>query len=131
MNQKLFDRSFWTQLMKYGVVGVLNTVITAAVIYVCLQLLHWDPIVSNAIGYAAGLLNSFLLNSRWTFQAHFSWGHLGGFVLTFGVCYAIQLGMLLLMQRYSSIPPYPQQLLAMGVYTVANFLMNKYLVFKK
>lgn len=131
MDCKVFGSSFWAQLLKYGVVGVVNTLITAVVIYLCQELLGWAPVLSNALGYAAGLLNSFLLNTRWTFRSSFSWGRLGGFALTFGVCYLIQLGVLLLLQRYSTIPPYPQQLVAMVVYTGANFLMNKFLVYRK
>ncbi len=120
-----------TQLIKYGAVGVLNTLLTAVTIYICQQLLRMDPILSNIIGYAVGLLNSFALNSRWTFRTTIGWRRLPGFLLTFGVCYALQLVALLIMRRHSTIPPYPQQLVAMALYTGLNFLMNKYLVFRK
>ena len=117
--------------MKYGAVGVINTLITAVVIYIVQELLGRDPVPSNVLGYAAGLLNSFLLNSRWTFKSAFSWRSFIGFMLAFGVCYLLQLLVLLWLGEETEIPPYPQQLIAMVVYTGANFLLNKFVVFKK
>lgn len=119
------------QLIKYGAVGVLNTLITALVIYVCQEQWGMSPVASNAIGYAAGLVNSFVFNSRWTFKSAFSWRNFIGFMLAFGICYVIQLLVLLGLKEVDAIPPYPRQLIAMVVYTGANFLLNKFVVFHK
>ena len=48
------------QLIKYAIVGVMNTLITLGVIFVCKSILGVNPYVSNALGYVAGLLNSFI-----------------------------------------------------------------------
>ena len=119
------------QMVKYGAVGVLNTLLTALVIYVCQELLGWSPVLSNVLGYAAGLLNSFLFNSRWTFGSRPSWRNFAAFVVAFGVCYLLQLAVLLWLGRTETFTPYLRQLVAMAVYTGANFLLNKFLVFKK
>ena len=42
------------QAIKYGIVGVGNTVITAVVIWIMMKLLGCSDIVSNIVGYAAG-----------------------------------------------------------------------------
>ena len=118
-------------MIRYGAVGVLNTLITAVVIYIVQELMGWRPVPSNVLGYAAGLLNSFILNSRWTFKSAYSWRKLVGFALAFGVCYLLQLLVLLWLGEATGIPAYPRQLIAMVVYTGANFLLNKFLVFKK
>lgn len=59
------------QLVKYGIVGATNTILTF-VIYSAGVLLHVDYLVALLIGYLVGSLNSYLLNRRWTFRA----GHL-------------------------------------------------------
>ena len=127
----LVSRRTLGQFLKYGAVGVLNTLLTALIIYLCQEVWGLSPVASNVIGYAAGLINSFAFNSRWTFQSNFSWRKLGGFLTAFGICYLIQLGVLLLLDRYTEIAAYPVQLMAMAVYTVVNFLLNKLVVFKK
>ncbi|MGL4491886.1 MAG: GtrA family protein, partial [Tannerellaceae bacterium] len=58
------------QVVKYGVVGLANTLFTALVIWVCMELFLWDPVVSNVVGYAIGLINSFVWNRRWTFRSN-------------------------------------------------------------
>lgn len=50
------------QLVKYGVVGCLNTALTLGIIFVCKSFLGVDEYLSNALGYVAGFVNSFLWN---------------------------------------------------------------------
>ena len=46
------------QAIKYGIVGVSNTVITAVVIWIMMKLFGCSDVVSNMVGYVAGVLNS-------------------------------------------------------------------------
>ncbi len=48
------------QFLKYAIVGVMNTIITLGVIFVCKSLLGVNDYVSTALGYVAGVLNSFI-----------------------------------------------------------------------
>ena len=52
------------QAVKYGVVGAGNTVITAIVIWVFMKLFGCSDVTSNVVGYAAGVLNSFVWNKK-------------------------------------------------------------------
>ena len=45
------------QAIKYGIVGVSNTVITAVVIWIMMKLFGCSDVVSNMVGYVAGVLN--------------------------------------------------------------------------
>lgn len=120
------------QLLRYGAVGIANTLITAAVIYVCLRVVGCSWLTANIVGYAAGVLNSFLLNSRWTFaQKSFSWRKLCLFIAMFAICYFAQLWVLWGLTQYSTIDAFVQQLIAMVVYNIANFLLNKFVTFRK
>jgi putative flippase GtrA len=120
------------QAIKYGIVGIGNTLVTAAVIWVMMKLLGCPDVLSNITGYVAGLLNSFILNKQWTFKSSDSWtGSAIRFGMVFGVCYLLQLGLLLYLNRRLSIDPYYNQLIAMVFYTAINFLMNKFYTFKE
>ena len=43
------------QALKFGLVGVANTVLGLAVILAAMSLLGLSPLLSNVVGYAAGL----------------------------------------------------------------------------
>ncbi len=85
--------SDFSQIMRFGAVGLLNTALTYMVIVAGLKLGLGD-IASNAAGYAAGLTFGFVLNRQWTF------GRTGGFrrgtamryAITFIVAYGANLG---------------------------------------
>lgn len=119
------------QLVSYGIVGASNTLITAVVIWVCLKMVGMSPEVSNILGYAAGVLNSFVWNSKYTFKSTYNWRKFVTFVAVFLVCYAIQFGFLLWLKENSDIDSYIQQLIAMLIFNVANFVLNKFVTFKR
>lgn len=120
------------QLIKYGLVGISNTLITAAVIWLMMKIAGCSDVLSNITGYAAGVLNSFVLNKQWTFKSAAGWaGSAIRFGLVFGICYLLQLGLLLYLNKTLTIDPYYNQLIAMVFYTLINFLMNKYYTFKE
>ena len=50
------------QLLKYGVIGASNTIITAVAFYVLNTLLSVAYVPANAVGYVLGVLNSFVWN---------------------------------------------------------------------
>jgi putative flippase GtrA len=121
------------QAVKYGIVGVVNTLLSLLVIWVMMKV-GYSAVVSNATGYAAGVLNSFFWNRQWTFRSSDAWlGSAVRFALVFGVCYLLQLGLLLYLDAHLSIDnnKYYNQVIAMVFYTVINFLMNKYFTFKE
>lgn len=131
------------QLLKYGVVGVMNTLITLGVIFVCKSLLGVNPYVSNALGYVAGLVNSFLWNRTWVFRSH---GRISRqaihFFVGFCVCYALQFLVVWLLNQSSFgdlefdiigfvISGYGiATLIGNVVYTLCNFVYNRIVTFK-
>ena len=120
------------QAIKYGVVGVINTLITAVVIWIMMKLLGCSDVVSNVVGYIAGVLNSFIWNKKWTFKSTEKWiGSAIRFGVVFGICYLLQLGLFVfVLNPYLAIDPYYNQLIAMAFYTAINFVMNKFYTFK-
>jgi putative flippase GtrA len=56
------------QLLKYGVIGISNTVITLAVFYVMNTIMGIPYGPSNVVGYILGVINSFIWNRNWVFK---------------------------------------------------------------
>lgn len=132
------------QLLKYAIVGCMNTLLTLCVIFLCKSVLGVNVYVSNALGYIAGLINSFLWNRRWVFHSsgrvrreamHFLTGFL--------VCYAIQfLVVWLINQSWFGKTEYEilagfvvsgygiATLVGNVAYTLSNFVYNKLVTFK-
>lgn len=91
-----------------------------------------SDIASNVTGYAAGVLNSFIWNRKWTFGSSDAWLWSAiRFGFSFGICYLLQLSLLIYLNNNLSIDHYYNQVIAMVFYTSINFLMNKYFTFKK
>lgn len=59
-------KTFW-QLVKFAIVGVLNTLVDFAVFQTLNLLLGW-VYVAQIFGYTCGIVNSYLWNSNWTFR---------------------------------------------------------------
>jgi putative flippase GtrA len=78
---------------RFVVVGCANFVVSFAAFYTSYHYLPLGGVggrgaAANVLAYAAGLLNSFVLNRLWTFRAR---GHLGGHALKFGLLNAATL----------------------------------------
>jgi putative flippase GtrA len=58
------------QFVKFGIVGVSNTLITFAVYTLLLKVFSVWYLAASAVGFIAGATNGFLLNRRWTFREH-------------------------------------------------------------
>ena len=60
------QKTFW-QFIKFAIVGVLNTLVDFAVFQAFNLLLGW-VYAAQVLGYTAGMINSYVWNSGWTFR---------------------------------------------------------------
>ncbi|WP_396999088.1 GtrA family protein [Ochrobactrum sp. S1502_03] len=120
-----------SQLTKYGLVGIVNTTITFVVVAI-LSGVSFDPYMSNAIGFAAGLLNSYFMNKAFTFNGtpHIS-GDAIRFMFAFIIAYMINIGVLHFLLSLSSETVVLYQLIAMFTYNIAFFILMKTWVFAR
>ena len=58
------------QFVKFGIVGVSNTLLTFVVYTILLKGFDVWYLAASAAGFAVGATNGFLLNRRWTFREH-------------------------------------------------------------
>lgn len=78
--------------IKYNLIGVLNTLITLATVWVLHQWLDWNLELSNLLGFVAGGCNSYLCNRIWNFKSrNQKRTEVVRFVLVFLLSYAVNL----------------------------------------
>ena len=58
------------QFVKFGIVGVSNTLIAFAVYTLLLKVFGVWYVAASGIGFALGAVNGFLWNRAWTFKGH-------------------------------------------------------------
>ncbi len=139
------NRKQQLEFAKYLIVGGMNTAVTLFVIFVCKSVLGLNPYLSNAMGYVAGVTNSFLWNRSWVFHSN---GKMGTeaikFLVGFGICYLLQLAFVWGSTTFS---PLGEMLWEIGgftlsgygvatiggmcVYTICNFIYNRHVAFKR
>ena len=119
------------QFVKFGIVGISNTLITFAVYTLLLKVFGVWYIAASAIGFVVGAINGFLLNRRWTFA-----GHVGdaftpvrwAVVQTAGL--GLNLGLLYLLVHDAGVDELIAQALATVVVTISTFLVNRAWTFR-
>jgi len=120
-----------TQAIKYGLVGISNTLLTWVVIWLLNDILGYPYATANVIGYVAGLANSFIWNKKWTFKSHRG---LSSSLIRFGLawlfCYVLQLGLVLYLREIISWEDKYITIIGMVFFTIINFLLNKFYAFK-
>ena len=136
------------QLMQYGVIGMMNTIITMVAFYL---LNTWAGVpygAANIIGYVLGVINSFIWNRQWVFKAK---SDIKRQALLFGcgfiICWLLQGGVSLLLLEglgwknlpVNVIPFLPMEnagqnivmVISMAVYNIANHIYNRTVTFKQ
>ncbi|MCR4941686.1 MAG: GtrA family protein [Campylobacter sp.] len=118
------------QLFSYLGVGVLNTIVGFGVIFT-FMFFGFSPELSNLIGYAVGIVFSYVMNKIFTFKtAQKSMKEFIKFVLSMGVAYALNFITLKLMLSIG-LNAYLCQIIAGGVYTITGYLLSKFWAFAK
>jgi putative flippase GtrA len=119
------------QFVKFGVVGVSNTLLAFTIYTVLLKGFGVWYLAASAIGFVVGAVNGFLLNRRWTFAGHVGdaltpvrWGIVQGCGL------ALNEGLLYLFVDDAGIEKLLSQAFATGIVTVITFLVNRAWTFR-
>jgi len=119
------------QFVKFGIVGVSNTLLTLFVYTLLLKVFGVWYLAASAIGFAVGAVNGFLLNRRWTFREHVGdaftpvrWG----IVQTCGL--GLNEGLLFLLVHDAGMDKLIAQVCATAVVTVTTFIANRAWTFR-
>jgi len=119
------------QFIKFGVIGILNTIIQYIVFYFFYSIFGLYYIFSSAFGYFCGVLNSYLLNRSWTFKSKYcnKRKEFAKFTIVNIFSLGINLIVLELLVSYSVFRPEIAQVFAIMFSMVANFVGNKFWTF--
>jgi len=119
------------QFVKFGIVGVSNTLLSFAVYTLLLKAFGVWYVAASGIGFTVGAVNGFLLNRRWTFR-----GHVGDaltpvrwFVVQ-GCGLGLNLSLVYLFVDGFGMDKLIGQVPATAIVTVVTFLVNRAWTFK-
>jgi putative flippase GtrA len=119
------------QFVKFGIVGVSNTLLTFIVYTVLLKGFGVWYLAASAAGFVVGATNGFLLNRRWTFRDHVGdpltpvrWAIVQGCGL------GINEGLLYLFVHDASLDKLLAQACATVVVTMTTFFANRAWTFR-
>ncbi|WP_404651852.1 GtrA family protein [Raoultella terrigena] len=115
--------------LKYVMVGLLNTAITAVVIFLLMSA-GMGIYISNALGYVLGILFSFVVNSLFTFSTTLTSKRFIKFLASCAVCWVANIITVKIFLMIFSDFIYIAQLCGMIVYTISGYLINKLWVMK-
>lgn len=122
------------QVLKFIVVGSLSTVVNYAVFFISYSYGQVNYLLASAIGYATGLLLSYVLNASWTFRQQSNFRLVSRqtfrFILVYVCSLGLSLGSIYVLVHWLGIDPRLANIVAICQTTVTNFLGCKYYVFK-
>jgi putative flippase GtrA len=127
------------ELLKFGVVGAVNTGIDFSV-FAFLFTLGIPLLPAHSLAYACGILNSFLLNKKWTFkqsgqakvkQKDQSLGQLVKFVSLNLFTLLVTYVLLVWFSNNLGLPMLLSRLFAVGASFALNFTGSRFWVFRK
>ena len=119
------------ELLRYLLVGGLNTVFGYSIIFVLMYLLSWSPQASNIAGYGAGFVFSYILHRIITFRSRNSkFPELARYLVVFGISFISNYSVLELSLRKLMLDPYVSQVVAGCIYILVSYGLNKMIVFR-
>ena len=121
-----------SRFIKFGLVGVLNTIINW-ILFILLNSMGVYYIISNIIAYGISTLNSYLWNSKWVFK--YTGDNVNQTTFKFITLNIIGLVLntiiLFLLVDIIKLPKIIALIIATGVVMILNYFINKLWVFKK
>lgn len=128
----VFSPGFVVEALKYGLIGVVNTLLTLSVIFALIYWLGASALVANAIGYALGFCCSYLLNRVWTFRSQAPVGRSAGrYLVAAFVAYGLNAAVIHGGITWFGASEYWIQPLGAVVYTGSLFLLSRMWVFRR
>jgi putative flippase GtrA len=132
MNPRRPDRrELGPQVIKFLLVGLLNTAIQYLVFLTLYEIVRVNYLVASTAGYCLGILNSYVLNKRWTFAS--ATGEILPEAMRFATVNLVALGtntgLLFLLVSTQNMQPRFAQLWALASSVSVNFVLNRYWTF--
>ncbi len=123
----------WLQLVRFGLVGGLGFIVNLAVYTLCVHTLGIDYHFAAVIAWLVAVVNNFVLNRHWTFDARAGRVHFQAvrFVVVSLVALGFSLLVLVVLVEAAGVAKVPAQALAVATSMPLNFLGNKLWSFRR
>lgn len=126
-----------TQLLRFVVTGGLSAVVDFGLLVVLMNLAGLDHTTAKALSFVAGTTTAYLINRRWTFRAEPSKRRFAAVVLLYGLTFVLQVGLfavlfpwLLQLSGSQTVAQVVGFVIAQGVATTVNFVVQRGLIFR-
>jgi putative flippase GtrA len=121
-------------VLRFAMAGVLNTLVGLSITLTLDIGFHVKPALANAAGYAVGLVVSWFLQQRFVFRSQSNgWDTKIKWATTIAAAFALNQAVLAAMPMLVGDAPLARtfsQLVAMGTYTVFQFIVMRLWVFR-
>lgn len=130
--ETVLRHDLWGKLIRFGAVGVLNTIIDYAVFVFCIQIIELQLLVANTVAFLVAVGFGYVMNKSWTFRDD-SRGRVAIargvlFLGSYTVGFLLGSAALWLVSLY--IDPRLAKLASIGTSFVVNFILSKMVVFR-
>ena len=121
------------RIFRFAVIGTLNALITAFVIWLMMDELSYDYIPANITAYIVAQIQNFMWSKYWIFpienKKNNIWKQMLFFCSAFGLAYSAQFLFLVTLVECGDVNEYLAQFLGLFIYGTVNFIVNKKLTF--
>ena len=122
------------RIFRFAVIGTLNALITAFVIWLMMDELSYDYIPANITAYVVAQIHNFIWSKYWIFpienKKNNIWKQMLFFCSAFGLAYSAQFLFLVTLVECGDVIEYLAQFLGRFIYGTVNFIVNKKLTFR-
>ena len=123
-----------TRIFRFAVIGTLNAIIMAITVWIMMDVLDINYMLSNVTAYIIAQIHNFMWCKYWVFPSENkksnTWQQVLLFSIAFGMAYGSQFLFLIAMVEGIGLNEYLAQFLGLFIYGGVNFTMNKRLTFK-
>lgn len=127
----MIDSKTFHQTIRFGIVGVINTVVGYGVYFLMLRL-KVVYVIALLISHIVGVTNSYFWNKYFTFKSHRkSLKELVRFLSVYAVTFVVNLGILMVMVEKIKMSKEIAQVVALFIVTAISFFGHKFWSFSK
>ena len=122
------------RIFRFAVVGTLNAIITAIVVWLMMHIEGEDYITANIVAYVVAQVHNFVWCKYWIFptesRKNSLWKQMLFFGMAFGIAYSAQFLFLISLVEAGDVNEYLAQFLGLFIYGTVNFITNKKITFR-
>lgn len=127
-----------SELVRFGIVGVLNTIIGTSIMFILYNLFHCNYWISSGCNYFFGSIFSYFANKKFTFKVEKTdKSNVFKFIINIVVCYLLAYGIAKPLIKYmfssasKTFADNIAMLVGMCLFVLFNYFGQKFFVFKK